>query len=124
MEINVDNGSIEKIVEGQIKAAVLEALASKSESVIEHLVTAALSEPDKNSYGRKTIVQAEIDKAIVEEANNAAKEWLDAQRPKIRALVKARLEKGTHELVKTIADQLVARFAGGFDVSVWFKEMK
>jgi endonuclease III len=120
MEIKVDNASVEKIVEGQIKAAVLEALVSRRDDVIEHLVKAALSKK-ADDYSRRTVVEKVIDDAIIGEANAAATEWIAEQRPKIRALVKARLEKGHAELVKSIADQLVAKFSTGFDVTVWLK---
>lgn len=120
MEIKVDNASVEKIVEGQIKAAVLEALASKRDYVIEQLVKAAL-EKKADCYDRRTVVEKVIETAIIDEANAAATEWIAEQRPKIRALVKARLEKGHAELVRSVADQLVAKFATGFDVSVWLK---
>lgn len=120
MELKVDNESIEKIVNEQIRAAVATTLATKSDYLIEQLVRQVMTQK-KDSYSRVTIWEDMVDRMIRGAANEAAKEWMEEQKPKIKALVAKKLGAKTKGLIASVADQLVAKFGKGMDVNVWIR---
>lgn len=120
MELKVDNAAIEKLVHEHIRAAVMGALASKSDFLIGKLVDEALGQK-RNSYDRQTILHTMIDDMIRKAATEAANEWLGEQKPKIKKLVHDALGKKSTGLVAMVAEQLVANFGKGMHVNVWIK---
>ncbi|HHE72932.1 MAG TPA: hypothetical protein ENL34_11705 [Chloroflexi bacterium] len=119
MEIKVDNDSIKKIVEGTIKAEVAKALSAQSPYLIGKLAEAALNEKS-SSYQRESIFEAKLREALRKSALEAAQEWLDEQKVAIAKEVRKRLGKRSGDLVKIIADQLVAGLRNAPRVRVWF----
>lgn len=123
MELQVDNKAIEKLVQEHIRVEVMKALSGQSDYLIGRLVDEALA-AKSNSYDRKTILSAMIDEMIRKSANEAAQEWLAEQAPKIKKLVHAALGKKSDGLVAMVAEQLVANFGKGLNVSVWIKDSR
>jgi hypothetical protein len=119
MELKVDNASIEKLVNEQIRVSVIEALKGKQEFLLGRLVDEALN-AKRNSYDSRTILQNMLDEMIRKAATEAANEWLTEQRPKIKKLVHEALGKKASGLVSKVADALTARLGEGVNVSVWF----
>ena len=120
MELQIDNAAIEKLVHEHIRVEVMKALGQKSDYLIGRLVDEALA-AKHNSYDQKTILHKMIDEMIRKAATEAANEWLEEQKPKIKKLVHEALGKKSDGMVAAVASGLVANFGKGFDISVWLK---
>ena len=62
-----------------------------------------------------------VDEMIRKAAGEAANEWLAEQQPKIKKMVADNLANKSKGLIASIADQLSARMARGFEATVWLK---
>jgi hypothetical protein len=118
MELKIDNASIEKLVEGQIKVAAAEALAKHSPVLIQRLVEHALA-AKQNGYDRTTIFEATVQSMIRAEATEAVKEWIDEQRPLIRKLVYEAIKRKDGGLAQKIAEQLVAGLSRNLEIDAY-----
>ena len=121
MEIKVDNASVETLVTNEIRLAVAKAIEGKNSYLVQRLVTEVL-ERKKDHYSRETIIEGTIDAMIQSAAKEAAQEWVNQMKPEIKKLVAAKLGSKTKGLIAQVADQLVANFGKGIDVSVYFKK--
>ena len=121
MEIKVDNASVETLVTNEIRLAVAKAIEGKNSYLVQRLVTEVL-ERKKDHYSRETIIEGTIDAMIQSAAKEAAQEWVNQMKPEIKKLVAAKLGSKTKGLIAQVADQLVANFGKGIDVSVYFNK--
>lgn len=121
MDIKVDNEAVEKLVNEQIRAAVAATLSAKSDYLVGRLVDEVMRKKDRNSYSDdRTIWEKMTDEMVRKAAQEAAMSWLEEQKPKIVALVRAKLGAKSKDLINKVADALVANFAAGLRVNVWF----
>ena len=130
MDIKVDNQAIEELVKTHIALAVAQALSNKADYFIQRLVDAAINKPVLDRYNHPirgpdgkplTVIDDTLNKMIVLAANEAAQEWVNAQQPEIKKLVRQKLQARNKGLIARIADKLTARMAHGFDVSVFLR---
>jgi hypothetical protein len=110
-----------EIVQASVKAAVVQALGKDPEALVRAVVDAAMHEKT-NSYDRTTIWDSKVNAAIRDVAAEAFKEWLDEQRPMIRAAVRARLGESRTKLVDDFASKLVDGLISTIGVSFHFRE--
>jgi hypothetical protein len=96
----------EEVVRAQVQAAVVAALARDPEKLVRAVVDAALHQK-QNSYDRETIWDGQVHAMIRAVATDAFKEWVEEQRPKIRAAVRARLDASKSKTIDSFADKLV-----------------
>lgn len=101
------------IVQAQIKAAVVAALAKDPTQLVAAVVDAAMREK-KNSYDRETIWDARVNEMIREAAEASFREWLAENSETIRQKVRQRLEREKTAFVKKIADSLTDAVKTGF----------
>lgn len=110
-----------EIIDAQVKAAVVGALAKDPEKLVAAVVDAAMRQKDPRDYGRTTIWDRTINDAIRLAANEAMKEWLDGQRAAIKAAVLSRLKR-KEKLIGEIADKLIDKFSSRFDLHISVSE--
>lgn len=115
-----------EIIDGHIRAALTEALAKHSNALVLDLVNRAMRMPATNQYGspipNKTIIDEAIERAIVDETKAGIAAWVEEQRPKIQAQVRAALTAKGGGMLKKIVDNLGVHLAHGFDISVLLKD--
>ena len=120
VEIKVDNASVEKLIEGQIKLAAAEVLSKHSPELIKRLVNKALEQRRHNAYsGDPTIFEETVRKMIRTEALEATKVWIDEQRPIIRKMVYDAIRRKDNGLAQKIAEALVAGLAGDLNIKAY-----
>ena len=125
MELKIDNAAVEAMVKEHIHLAVVQAVSSKSDFFVAQIVKAALEKPVCDSYGHpvrppKTLIEHSTEKMIRECADEAAKEWLETQKPKIKELVRKHLDSKSKGLIANVAERLCASF-NDIRVGVWLK---
>jgi hypothetical protein len=121
VELKIDNNSIEKLVQEQLKVQVAAILSQKSDYLVQKLVEQALNAKPPNSYRDVTILDESIQKMIRDEAASAVGEWLDSKRADIRKQVHAALAKKSSGLVAKIVEQLVVGLGSELHVQAWLK---
>jgi hypothetical protein len=122
MDIKVDNASLDKLIEGQIKVAAAEVLSKHSPELIRRLVDHALARKRDNAYSsERSIFEETVQKMIIDEATAACKEWLDEQRPLIRKLVYEAIKRKDNGLAQKIAEQLVTGLSKSLNVSTYLQ---
>ena len=110
----------EEVITAQVQAAVAMVLNKDPERLVAAVVEAAMNQK-RDSYNRTTIWEDKLNEMIREIANACAKEWLDEQRPKIRAACMKRLGEKS-KLVDTIADKLVSTLTTSIGVHLTFRD--
>lgn len=124
MDLKIDNDAIEEIVQSRIALAVTEALAKDAPVLIDRLVREALSKKEERRYGpqpARTIIEKLAHEKIVEAAKDAAGEWLEEVKPRVKELVAEKLASKTDGLIASIADQMVASLQSELAIDVRFK---
>jgi hypothetical protein len=120
MELKIDNAAIAEMVKESIKVAAAAALSQQSDSLIKHIVDMAMNAKPQGSYGRETIFEVAIQKAIHDECTAALSEWVATNRPQIRKLVHDKLmkQKGMADM---IADKLIVGLGKDLHVSAYLR---
>lgn len=115
-----------EIIDGHIRSALTEALAKHSDTIVRDLVNRAMRMPGTDRWGHpdnsKTVIDDAIEKAIIEETKAGIAAWVEEQRPKIQAQVRAALTAKSGAMLKKIVDNLGVHLAHGFDISVLLKD--
>lgn len=109
------------IVNAQIKAAVVTALARDPEKLVAVVVDAAMKEKNRNGYSNDpSIWDSMINEMIREAAKGAFKEWLAENSEMIKRKVRERLAREKTKFIEKIVDGMVdaARTDFRFDISL------
>lgn len=108
----------EEMVKAQVQAAVASVLSQNTDSLVRSVVEMAMSQKDERSYGRETIFERIIKDQIRAVATECAKEFIDSQRGPIKALVMQKLTGSKNAKPSEIANLIVNKLCGNFDVGV------
>jgi len=119
MDIKVDDRSLQEIVTATIRSQVADVLAKQSPLLVSKIAELALSEKN-DSYHPESIFFRQLKDALRTAALAAAQGWLDEQKAAIAIEVRKQLARKEGGMIKEVANQLVAGFRKGVDVTVWF----
>jgi hypothetical protein len=112
------------IVNAQIKAAVVTALAKDPERLVAAVVQAAMTQKPERGYSSDPpIWDSMVNKMIREAAESAFKEWLAENAEMIKRKVRERLSREKTKFVEKIVDGMVDATKTGFSFSVSLKDL-
>lgn len=116
LEVSVDERMVKEAIHSALATVLSDDMKEKIvDSVIHYALTAK-----KNSYDRETLFQAQVSEAIRTIATEEIAKWVEEQRPKIRAGIKAVLAKhAIDDLEGKIARTLATTLAKELSVSIW-----
>lgn len=106
VQINVSKD----VIDAHVRAAVANVLNRDPEALVRAVVDAALSQKRPGAYSNDPpIWQEKVNEMIREVASATWTAWIDEQRPKIEAAVRARLDsKQKKDLISKVCDRLEA----------------
>ena len=112
------------IVNAQIKAAVVTALARDPERLVAAVVDAAMKEKNRNGYSSDPpIWDSMVNEMIREAAKDAFKEWLTANAEMIKRKVRERMDREKSKFVQKTVDALTDSFKSEFVFRVNLKDI-
>lgn len=112
------------IVNAQIKAAVVSALAKDPEKLVSAVVTAAMQEKERGSYSSDApIWDKMVNEMIRESAKDAFKEWLAENAEMIKREVRKRLVREKTQFINKIIDSLTNAAKSDFYFQVNVKDI-
>lgn len=112
--IQIDSKLVSRIITKEVKKSIATALVNKPaliEKVVDEVLAYRLHSYDPPLWDKllKTM--------ITEVAKGVFKEWVDAQKDKIKLAIEKRLKKEPQAFVAKIADQIVNGLSSSFYVS-------
>ena len=119
--VKLEPKQVEGAVDIAVRSALAEVLGRDPDALVKAVVNGALSEAGPNGYGRRgTLFAQAIDRLVQSEATAAVADILEAQRPRVRAILVERLtrELDPQKLAGNYADALIAAMSGSLYVSV------
>jgi hypothetical protein len=112
------------IVNAQIKAAVVTALAKDPEKLVAAVVDAAMKQKPERGYSSDPpIWDTMLNNMIREAAQDAFKEWLSDNSAMITRKVRERLTREKSQFIEKIVDSLVSAAKSSFYFTVNIKEL-
>lgn len=114
IELKIPDHKIEEAVHSHIHAAVIRALTANQDKYLDALVRTALKE--KQVYGYRDVLQHAAQEMVRDAAKDAIKEWVEANKSKVGAAIKKRLEAGV--LADRIGDAVCDAMQSSFYVSI------
>jgi len=121
VHLTVAQDTILSLVKGQIQAQLVDALEKNSHQVLESIVRHAMSREVEKGYKRMSAIDWTISEAIEAEVKECMKEWVSANRPKIREAFERQLTSrrgGVNALAKAMVDKMCDRIELGLDLNV------
>ena len=94
------------LIEDLVRAAVVRELGNQ-EQLIEGVVTAALKQKDPSAYRGETLFLQQTQKMIRDVATEAVREWIDANRDKIKSAFVKHLNSRDGAAVKKLVEGMV-----------------
>jgi hypothetical protein len=97
-----------EVIDAHVRAAVAQVLNRDPEGLVRAVVDAALAQKRPGAYSSEPpIWQEQVNAMIREVAEATWKEWIDEQRPKIQAAIRARLDsRQKKDLIAKVCDRL------------------
>lgn len=130
VNVKIDDGIVERIVQAEIQAHVAAALGKYSD-LIPGIVSAALSyqvnsEGERSRYdsdNKYTYLEAFVKKSIQEAAKEAFREHMAEIKPKLKAALRAELKKAARadQFAALITDQLATGITSNWRISTEIK---
>lgn len=112
------------IVNAQIKAAVVTALARDPEKLVAAVVDAAMKERPRNGYSSDPAIwDTMINEMIREAAKDAFKEWLAENAEMIKRKVRERLVREKTKFIEKIVDGMTDAMRSGFYFRIDLKDI-
>lgn len=112
------------IVNAQIKAAVVSALAKDPAQLVSAVVDAAMKQKPERGYSSDPpIWDTMVNEMIREAAKSAFKEWLEENADMIKVKVRERLTKEKTKFIDKIVDSLVSSAKSSFYFTVGIKDL-
>lgn len=115
----------QELIQAQVQAAVVSALAERGDEFVTEIVRHAMSAKDHkaNSYQdqKRTIFANMVDRMIRQVAQDSVKEWLEEQKPLIRKQIRAALGARKKEQVASMADKILDALSTDMHVSISLK---
>lgn len=118
INVSISQESVKQIIDAQVQAAVVGALSSKGDQLIESLVKTVLMRKRDSYSNTKTILEETIEAVIVEEVKAGMKRWVESSRPKIATAIDFHIKKNTAALVASIVDSTAKQLANSWYVNV------
>ena len=122
------DNNIETIVAEAVKAKVgtmiLDALGEPGE-LVRQIVHEALTMPvqtDRYNSRREPRIHAIVREAVVDEAKNAMKAWVDEQRPAIRVELAKRIQADRSNIAEALVDSLAKTAGSHYQMRVVFTD--
>jgi hypothetical protein len=110
--VKLDQAQVKEAVDASVRMAVTEALGRNSDALVKAVVDAALNEQTSNGYNRTTAFRAALDRTIRDEAQRAVDALLEAERPRIHAVLRERIT--AERLVERFIDTILETQGGLF----------
>lgn len=124
VSVNLPSEITRDLVNAQIKAAVVAALARDPEKLVAAVVDAAMKEKSRNGYvSDPPIWDSMVNEMIRDAAKDAFKQWLDENSAMIARKVRERLAKEKTKFIERIVQNLVDSAKTGFYFSVHLKDV-
>lgn len=125
------DNNIETIVAEAVKAKVgtmvMEALGSPGELVraIVHEALTMKVNQDRSGYGKQVpMIHRIVQEAVVQEAQNVMKEWVEEQRPAIRKELAKRIQADRDSIAAALIDSLGKAAGNRYGMRVTFVDPK
>ena len=99
------------VIDAQVRAAVMVALNKDPEALVRAVVEAAMSQK-KDHYSTQTIWMEQLNQMIRDVAKDEFKAWVEAQRPSIAKMIKAKLGDSTKGLVDKLSTKMAEGLTG------------
>lgn len=121
--------NIESIVAEAVKAKVgtmvMDALGEPGEMVKAIVHEALTMEVDnRNTYKREPMIRKIVREAVVQEAQNVMKAWVEEQRPAIRTELAKRIQADRHNIASALIDSLGKAAGNRYGMTVTFVDPK
>lgn len=116
VSVQISTENMERLIDAHIQAAVAESLSHDPEKLIEKVVTQAMSQKEA-SWSKETLFGANVNRMIRDAAEEALKEWLEANKILLKKAIEKRLKQSPQKFINSVTDQIVEGLGKSFDVS-------